>query len=355
METNPSKTQAARWIWLIGIIVILLACFSVHPSDQAALRKNSVIDGLTLVAPPQPFTKNPMVAVQEVGANWIAVIPYGFTRKNNPTVHFNSQRQWWGERPAGVMKTIELAQNADVKILLKPQVWSPGWWTGDYDFDSDQDWENWEEDYLKYINHFAELADSFKVDLFCIGTEFKNSVKERPNFWLEVIRQVRQVYKGQITYAANWDNFENIPFWQELDLIGINAYFPLLDEKTPSFKALCKAWQPHLKKIRSFHKTVKKPIVFTEYGYLSVDGCAFETWVLESRINQLEINEMAQANAIEALHHTFSQEHYWLGGFLWKWFPNMKGHEGYPAKDYTPQGKIAHQVLSEIFNGHTDP
>ncbi len=90
---------------------------------------------------------------------------------------------------------------------------------------------------------------------------------------------------------------------------------------------------------------MKKPILFTEYGYLSVDGCAWKGWEVESKVNQMPINQQAQANAIGALWNTFSQEPWWAGGFLWKWFPEMQGHEGYPERDYTPQGKIAQDTL----------
>jgi len=63
----------------------------------------------------------------------------------------------------------------------------------------------------------------------------------------------------------------------------------------------------------------------------------------------LDINERAQANALNSLYEIFSQQEFWAGGFLWKWFPNMQGHEGYPDKDYTPQGKIAEDVISEWY------
>ena len=79
--------------------------------------------GLSFVAPPRPFSYNPMPEIQAVGANWIAVIPFGFSIQGKPRVHFDSDRQWWGERPEGTIETIRLAQKAGLKILLKPQVY----------------------------------------------------------------------------------------------------------------------------------------------------------------------------------------------------------------------------------------
>lgn len=78
---------------------------------------------------------------------------------------------------------------------------------------------------------------------------------------------------------------------------------------------------------------------------MSVDGCAGRGWEVERRVKSLKINELAQTNALDALHRTFAKETWWQGGFLWKWFPDGQGHEGYIERDYTPQGKQAAVVL----------
>ncbi len=290
-----------------------------------------------------------MDEVKAVGADWIAVIPYAFTRQGETEVHFNSNRQWWGERPEGVIETIQRANKANVKVMLKPQVYFPGSWPGGLDFDNESDWEAWEKDYGKYIMSFVPIADSLNVPLFCIGTEFKQSEVKRPDFWRQLIKDIRAQYKGKLTYASNWDSYGKVPFWKELDYIGIDAYFPLLDEKTPSLEMLTKSWNKWLGEIRAVHKREKKPILFTEFGYLSVDGCSHNTWELEGKVRSMPINEQAQANALNALFTVFTKEKYWAGGFLWKWFPNMKGHEGYPAHDYTPQGKLGEKVLRDWY------
>ncbi len=80
-----------------------------------------------------------------------------------------------------------------------------------------------------------------------------------------------------------------------------------------------------------------------------MDGSAGKTWELENQIRELPVNEMAQANAYEALFSSFSEEGFWHGGFLWKWFPDGHGHEGYIEKDYTPQGKVSLGTLAEWY------
>ena len=305
--------------------------------------------GLNFVAPPSPFPEDPMPPITEVGAGWIAVCPFAFTRPGSNTVRYNSEWQWWGEKPEGTRQTILHAHESGIRVMLKPHVYFPGSWPGDLHFTEEADWQNWEADYRNYILEFAHMAAELEVELFCVGVEFKKSVLEREAYWRGLIEEIREIFPGKLTYAANWDEYQTIPFWDALDYIGIDAYFPLHDAKTPSVRRLEKAWEPHLRAIRKLHQKTKKPVLFTEFGYLSVDGCAHNTWELEARIHSIPINEQAQANALDALFSTFWEEPWWAGGFLWKWFPNMQGHEGYPAKDYSPQGKTGEEVLQRWY------
>lgn len=310
------------------------------------------MNGLTFVAPPEPFPQDPMPAVKNTGATWIAVIPYGFTRMGSPDVRYNTGGgHWWGESKVGITETIRQAHVAGLKTMLKPQVYIPGGWTGSLDFPTDTAWAQWEAAYRRYILDFAGVAQSAGADLFCIGTEFRTAIAKRPAFWKELVSAVRQVYKGKLTYSSNWDDWDKVPFWESLDYIGLSGYFPLVEGATPEVSALRRAWRPIRDKLEAFSKKHEKPILFTEFGYLSVDGCGWRNWELEQGIRGRSINEQAQANCIEALMATFQSEPWWAGGFLWKWFPNMRGHEGYPERDYTPQQKIGEKTLTYWYGG----
>lgn len=336
-------------------------CLFVHCMDQPVAQQSlslapavsttvNKMHGLTFVAPPEPFPQNPMPAVSEVGANWIAVVPYAFTRPGTSTVRFSEHGgQWWGESPSGARETIRLAHEAGLKVMLKPQVWIPRGWTGALDFATDEEWASWEAGYEHYILFFAALADSAKTDMFCIGTEFRTAIEKRPQFWTGLIAKIKQVYKGKLTYSSNWDDWDRVPFWNELDYIGLGGYFPLVNETTPDVERLKSAWQPIRERLRDFSRQQDRQVLFTEFGYLSVDSCGWRNWELERGIGKRNINEQAQANCLEALFSVFQQETWWAGGFLWKWFPNMRGHEGYPERDYTPQGKKGEQVLKKWY------
>jgi hypothetical protein len=266
-------------------------------------------------------------------------------------VHYNNHKnQWWGERPEGVMETIKQAKAHQIKVMLKPQVYIPGGWTGSMEYAHEGEWADWEKDYTEYIITMAKIAQSHKVELFCIGTEFCKSVEQRPDYWRNLIEKVRKIYNGKITYSANWDDWHKVPFWRDLDYIGTGGYFPLVQADTPTVDALVQAWQPIAERLRTYSNQQKRPVIFTEYGYLTVNNCGWRNWELESDIFNARINQQAQANCYEALFTVFSKESWWAGGFLWKWFPNDQGHEGYLEKDYTPQGKLAEKVLTEWNN-----
>ena len=325
-----------------------VAPFEYKPCPAEAQAK---MRGLSFVAPPRPFSFDPMPAIKNVKADWIAVIPYAFSRIGQTGVWHDTsnQHKWWGEKPEGVRKSIELAHEAGLQVMMKPQVYVPRDWTGGIEFETDEEWEEWEANYEKYLMIYVEIAEEYNLPLLCIGTEFEKSVVQREEFWRSLIAKVREKYSGQLTYAANWDGFENVTFWDELDYVGIDAYFPLIATQTPAVKDLKKAWKEPLKKIEKLYCRYDKPILFTEFGYLSVDGCAYKTWELEKQRKELSVNEQAQANALEALFEVFWEKDWWAGGFLWKWYPNRKGTEERIVKDYTPQGKIAEECLQKWY------
>lgn len=305
--------------------------------------------GITMVAPPSKIGHKEMKALKDVNTEWIALVPFGFSRIDEPSIRFNQDRQWWGEKEEGIIECIRLAHENDIKVMLKPQVYIHNSWVGDVDFDNEKDWLDWEKGYSDYIHFYGKMAADNKAELYCIGTEYKIAVQKRTKFWKNLIKEIRTYYSGELIYSSNWDGYEKVPIWDDLDYIGISAYFPLTEQKTPTVNSLNVKWRPIRNKLEKFAKKYDKSIVFTEYGYLSIDKCAWRGWELEKNIHGKPINEKAQANAYNSLLRTFWDQEWWGGGFLWKWFPAGMGHEGYPERDYTPQGKLSEHTIREWY------
>lgn len=332
---------------IVVISTLILSSFD-NTDKDLVYYTNPKIKGITLVAPPKPLDSTAFLALKNIGTEWVALVPYAFTDPQQGGVYFG-QDQWWGERIEGIEACIKYAQQYGMKTMIKPQIWASHQWIGDLDFESEEKWLDWENAYIEYIMTFVRLAAKYNVEMICIGTEINHSTDERPEFWLGLIKKVKAVYKGKLTYSANWDHYDQISFWNELDYVGISSYFPLDGAKTPDVDLLQKAWKPVCKDLNKYSQKVKKPILFTEYGYLAVDGCAGKTWEIEPKRKSLPMNDQAQANAYDALWNALHNQENWAGGFVWKWFPGGMGHEGIPTKDYSPQGKVGEQVLEKWF------
>lgn len=308
------------------------------------------VRGMTMVAPHQPIDIEPLHKIRHTNSNWVALVPYAFQRGEDCVVQYNSNGRWWGENIEGIRGSVDLAKRAGLKIMLKPQIYIHGKWTGDIECNSDSYWKSWEESYTKFIMQFASIAQEKEVELLCFGTELKNPIKERPAYFVQLIKDIRKIYKGQLTYAANWDDYDMVKFWKELDFIGINAYCPLSEKETPTVAELTTKWKPYMKNMEKFSKKFGKKILFTEYGYLPINGSTLKPWEVPHQLEKYDLNEMVQANAFEGLFSCLSTKSWWAGGFIWKWFPiSGNGRDGKPHKDFTPQDKMAQKVIERWY------
>ena len=164
---------------------------------------------------------------------------------------------------------------------------------------------------------------------------------------MELIKQIKSTYKGNLTYAANWNEYRKTPFWNQLDYIGIDAYFPLTAKKTPTIEDFEAGWQPHKIEIQKIQHKFNKPILFTEYGYRSIDFTGKEPW--DSKRITGSINLLAQKNGLQAIHNQFWKEDWFLGGFIWKWFHKHDKVGGKENFMFTPQNKPAEALLRKQY------
>lgn len=306
------------------------------------------IRGVNFVAPRHSIQQQEMAPISAVGANYVGIVPYAFSYPDQPQVIFDTSRQWWGERTEGAIATMQYARNLGLNIMLKPHVWifRQGW-PGDFQLRTESQWKQWEDQYREYILSYAQIAQDLNVEVFCLGTEFRKAAVQRHHFWVRLIADVKNIYKGKVTYAANWDNYQNIKFWNYLDFIGIDAYFPLTENADPAINELKAAWIFRSKELQKFSKRWSKPILFTEYGYQSMDHGASSHWDLDSK--QLNINLDLQKKAYRALFETIWSKSWFAGGFLWKWHSRHYQSGGSQNKSWTPQNKPAQEIIENFY------
>lgn len=319
---------------------------------SCASQMTQKINGVSFVASREKVAQEHVDQLLQVNANHAAVMPFGFIRDiNSPEIIHNTDRQWFGETRQGAKQYIELLKRNGVDIMIKPQIWIwKGEFTGTLKMRTENDWKALESSYDDFILTYARLAEETKAPLFCIGTELEQFVKNRPQYWQRLIKKIRAVYTGKLTYAANWDEYPRTTFWENLDFIGIDAYFPLSDARTPSVEQLQEGWQPWKEKIEALSKAKDKPVLFTEFGYRSMDFTAKKPWLVDQ--NDDNVNLEAQVNAKKAIFAEFWTEDWFAGGYVWKWFINHQKSGGEKDNRFTPQNKPAQKVISDVYKAY---
>jgi len=326
-------------------LLILISILSL----QSCKTRSSKINGVSFVASRDAVNESHINPVVKVNANYAAIMPFGFIKNlEHPEIIHNTDRQWFGETKAGAEQYIDELRKKKIKIMIKPQIWVwRGEFTGFIEMTNEADWKILEDSYSKFILEYAELAHTVKAELFCIGTELEKFIENRPEYWFALIKKIRTKYKGELTYAANWDEFKRTPFWTDLDYIGVDAYFPVSDSKTPTVEESLEGWKTHKPVIYKMFQKHDKPVLFTEYGYRSVDYSGKTPWISDRSMNQ--VNLEAQTNTTQALFETIWEEDWFAGGFIWKWFHKHDKVGGKENFMFTPQNKPAEALLRKQY------
>lgn len=286
---------------------------------------------------------------------WIAQTPLGWqAASDSPEIRMAAAGQaLWGETDEGLRITTELARARGVRTMLKPRVWvGRDEWRGEVYMPTDEAWEQWFASYETFILHYARFAEANDIPMLCIGTELHKTVLARPHKWSALIDAVRAVYSGELTYAANWqEEFEAVPFWEELDYIGVQGYFPLTGEKNPDLETLVDAWRPHLDALDEVQSRVGRPVLFTEIGYRSWHAAAERPWEWPEPDDEGGFDAVVQERLYEAFFRTF-WHHDWIAGvYWWNWFPGHSVVGGQGDIGFTPQNKLAADVMSAWYSG----
>ncbi|WP_192821322.1 hypothetical protein [Rufibacter sp. LB8] len=340
-------------LWCLNFCLLtqLTAC---QPNQKPTLPAMATMRGVNWVVA-DTVTLAQLQTLNDHGVEWIAQTPFGWQKNHNtPELTFSSKRGYWGERDEGLIQTTQLAKSLGIKTLLKPHIWlrnnQNGEWVGTIKMTSEQDWQTWFQNYRTMLLHYARLADSLQIEALCIGTELHATVKEKPEEWRKLIKETRQIYKGQLTYAANWDReYKDIEFWDALDFIGVQGYFPLSKNPSPALPELLEAWEPHVKALEKVQQKFNKPLVFTEVGYRNIPLAAAQPWTWPSRGQAPEPEDPeTQARLYEAMYQTFWQKPWFKGTFIWKWYPQVR-ENGRARRDFTPQGLPAAQVMATFY------
>lgn len=284
----------------------------------------------------QRFTHEDFAELHRLGARDFAYVP--FASLPDP------------RRPAIVVRPLEQrdsdlvddAHAAGVRVMLKPHLWIDRSWPGAVVMESDADWSAFFAAYTRFIVEWARFAAQHGVDVLCVGTELDETVRHERE-WRALIEAVRAVYRGRVVYASHHDRIEDVPFWDALDAIGVNAYFALAVDESASLESIHAAWSPIRSRLKRLSERWNRPIVFTEIGYRPVSDCLAHPWDAQgSGMLDMEV----QARAYEAALSTFETQPWFGGVYVWEWYSNgFRAEFGVGPTSYSPQRSPAEDVL----------
>jgi hypothetical protein len=332
-----------------GLAAVLLAVGACSADGTAADPDTdaSVMRGITLPSWYRTDYDNPAADrylrdIRETGARWVTFTPTWYQRRPDDSVMRPTQET---ASDAGLGRIVRRAHATGLKVMIKPHVDLPG--DGDRAEIRPRDRAAWFTAYRSFITHYADLAAATDAEQFAVGTELAG-VSGDETAWTQVVQAVRDRYDGPLTYAANYDEYERIRFWTQLDLIGIDAYWPLAEHPTDDPDRLRRAWAPIGERLSSFARRHDRRILFTEAGYVSQRGAttAPYSWTVSRRAGDAE-----QAAAYRALLDTFTGRRWWAGVCWWMWDDWPDSAETPRRLAYTPHGKPAEQVLREKWGG----
>jgi hypothetical protein len=326
----------------IALSVFSFVAFFIYANSHS---KSDFMKGMTISCQTwgkewaTPEMKNTLIELKSLGVNWFSIHPYARIW-NDGTIRFRG-----ADNQDHITTPLEWAKELDMKVMLKPHLayWGSEFsWRGDIDFSSEQEWSRFFNDYENWIVTIAEIAQKKSADILCIGTEYQHSIRHEQK-WGDIIKAVRKVYSGKLTYGANWDTYMKIKFWDVLDYVGIQAYFPLLKDGIPTDQRLREGWEKIFENLRAFSREANKKIIFTEIGYSTAKNAAEQPWLPDDP-DVPEAREIQKRCLRVALDRSAAQE-YIAGIFLWKWFPETQPFRHY--EDYDLQRPEIKQLIKE--------
>ncbi len=290
-------------------------------------------------------------SIKELGANSFSITP--FTSMHNPNKP-EPLRFWEFAGAENDECMIFLAHQAKILnmiAMMKPHIYmGRNGWPGEIKMLNKKDWGIFFQDYKNWIIHYAMIAEIYKIPILCVGNELAGATVGHENEWVKLVKQIRKIYDGKITYGANWSNeFEELKFWDQFDYIGISEYYPLSKKVNPTNKELEDGAIIIAKKIEEISTRFNKHVLFTEVGFRSSDRSWQTALEGESRNS---VNLQSQKRCYNTLFRAMYKKHWLAGMYWWKWPSSLYIDSDSQNSLYTPLNKPSEEVIKYWYSKH---
>ena len=320
------RCSAALAVWLVGIAAVR--------ADQLPFLKGVTVSCQTWGGEWQtPEMAQTLDELRSLGANSFAIHPYARI-SNDGQVTFRVR-----DESRHIAVPLDWARERGMSALLVPHIayWGSKFsWRGEIKFETAEEWDRFFAGYETWIVEMARLAEAHRAAVFCVGLEYTHAQKFEQR-WRQIIAAVRAVYSGQITYGANWNDYQAVKFWDAVDYLGVLAYFPLTEAKNPAPEQIAGGWQRRADEMQRFSQANGgKQILFVEVGYNENARAAAEPWSFDTGGENAAAIQQRCLDAALSL----GGKHPWLAGmFLWKWFPELPDDDIENFRLQTPEIK----------------
>ncbi len=310
-----------------------------------ALAAPEPIRGMTVSCPGwgqtwgDPAMLDALREMKQLGVNAVALHPYA-------GVHRDGAVTWQPAQEIGfLLRAIAYTKSEAVQLYWVPHLahWGSFDWRGSIEFNDEAAWQKFFSTYQAFIVNQASFAQRHGAQGFAVGLEYERTMHREAD-WRRVIAAVRKVYHGPIVYVANWDGLEQVRFWDAVDLIGVQGYFPLAPKGAdPTEAELYAAWEAPLARLRALSSRYGKRILFSEIGYPRGPEAASKPWVPEVSAEPalLALRARLMRTALKRL----EQEPQVVGMFWWKWIPGSTRWD----RDFSMRDPEAQQALADFW------
>ncbi|MHC5183436.1 MAG: glycoside hydrolase family 113 [Planctomycetota bacterium] len=339
---------------LTTVLILFMIIISVNASSTCNIRGMNYT-GWEKTAYSTDASNQSLDNLKNIGCDWVA-INFFYFQDNADSTNIELRYYEYSSDPNSVIDAIEYCHSIGMKVMLKPMVDCKSCIDRSYIIPSD----GWFASYGAIMNEWAEIAEAYNVEMFCVGCEYRQTVSWS-HAWRQVISGIRNRYNGKLVYAANQQlDEQNIQWWDALDYIGVDPYYPLTKINDPNEQQLQDAWRQRVDDLEAWllAEWPDKEIIFTEIGYQSYDGTNREPWGVEDATDPNLIDLQEQVDCYKALLDQCQDRSWWRGVFWWRW--ETDPNEGSPGMDYyenhTPQNKPVEALLNNYYiycNGFT--
>lgn len=286
------------------------------------------------------------------GATWIALTPFGRVYDLAGTGVDPTFEAPFDKNVADVRASIRAAHERGLRVMLVPHLWveTPGKWRALIDPGTDEGWAQWEKSYGDFVKAWARVAEDEHADLFSAGVELRSWVTSgRATSFLDLIAELRGIYHGLITYSANWDDVDDTIVLGALDVIGINAFYPLASREGATIEELLRGGERVRQKVHKLATDWQKPVMMTEIGYTTRPDPAIKPWIWPDSLAKVYVDEEAQAIAYHALIKPLLEEPSFMGFFVWRVYADPDDVSQEAEWGFSPKGKLAELVVRAAF------